>query len=162
MRECLSKRTKNGSSSDRAIIILFFLAGGAAVFFSPIPVPNVLGTRGLLSGILCGVLLLSASTLGGFLLPVFALIFGAVTECAAMSFADSFTAGTQWQLRPILCSAVLVPVFFLVLLHGMSLSGCVQAALLGGNPTARTDYRRELGSQLACALVGFAAIFYFY
>ena len=159
MREAKLPSAGAPGVSDRLLIFVFFLAGGAAAFFLPFLNFAPLRERVVLGGMLTATLLFSVSVLGGVLLPVFALCFGACTERAAMAFSAS---GGSAQLRILLCSLVLTPILFLVLLHGLSISGSIQAAVRGGNPTARTDYRRELGSQLACALVGFAAIFYFY
>jgi hypothetical protein len=156
--KCASKNVL--AFSDRLIIFAFFLAGAAASYFCSFSFPSALSPRLFLCGMLGLMLLSSASLFGNFLLPICALAAGSFSEQIAGFCVSSWLEGVR-EYRVIFGSAVLVPVFFLCAVHGMAVSGTVQAVLERGGPSVREVCRREIIILVFFAIVGLAAIFYF-
>lgn len=148
--------------TDQIVIFAFFLAGTAAAFFGSELVPSVTHPRLFLSGLMITVLLLSASTVGCVLLPLCALLMGCFAEQSAGLGVASWFSDGQLQLRLMLSAAVLIPVFFMASVHGMTVSAALQMTLQRGSPTARTVFHRELSLVALFILLAFAVIFYFY
>ena len=151
-----------GCESDRLVVFAFFMAGAAAMYFLGLPVSALPAPRIVLTGLLGAVLLLSLSALGGVLLPVCALAFGALSQQTALAALPLSPEYGALDLRLIASSFLLVPVFFLASVHGMKVSAYFQTALQHGGPTVKTAFQRELAVLAFLTLFGCAAVFYFY
>ena len=149
-------------NADRILIFLFFLVGVFASYFGFPNLPDEISPRFLFGGLLGLVLLLSTSCAGFLLLPMCTLVFGAYTERAAMTWCSQCQGIPVSDLNTVFCSMVLVPVFFLAAIHGLNVSSSMMEAVQKGSPTAREVFRHEMLCLLFLALLGCAAIFYFY
>lgn len=148
--------------SDRLLIFLFFLVGAFASFFGSFSLPENLPPRLLYGALLGAVLLLSASCLGFLMLPLCALLFGAFLEQDAMLWLLAWQERQTADFKVLICSAILAPVFFLAAVHGLTVSNSLTEAVRRGSPTLRDRIRIETVCVLLLALMGCAAIFYFY
>lgn len=147
---------------DALMIFTFFAAGSSLAYFHSFEIPGMDRPRVLLSLLLGCVFLLSLSMWGTALLPFCAFAAGIFAEHYAL-LAGGMDAGepiARWGA--LLCGAVLIPVYFLNLAHGMSASAALTAALERGSPTARATFRRELIMVSGLTLMGYTCIFFFF
>ena len=149
-------------SSDRAVIFAFFVAGAAFARFTAISFPVELPDRLLYGGILTAVALLSLSVLGTYTIPALALLLGALVERSAALWLCGWDLRQVPDLRAVGCAALLVPAFFLTATHGMAASASILASLGRGSPSARATLRQELAVACFFAVLGLAAVFFFY
>ena len=147
-------------TTDALLIFAFFVVGSLAAFFASVKLPGQACPRQVYSVLLGGVYLLSVSAWGNTLIPLFSMACGVFTEQKTMLSVFVGQQTVDWGA--LLCSAVLVPVFFLCTAHGMAVSSALSAALERGSPTARSVFHRELALVSIFTLAGFACVFYFF
>ena len=157
----ISQREKN-LISDRTLLFAFFAAGASVACFGSVRLALFTEPRLFFSGLMAGVLLFSASLLGGYLLPLAAMLLGAFTEQTAAASAALWRSARLLDLPTLAPGLILVPVFFLAAVHGMAVTSAVQGAMQRGSPTARAVFHRELAAVFIFVLMAFAAIFFFY
>ena len=150
------------SASDRLLILLYFGIGASAALFGLLPLPDIQSPRLLLCALFGAVILFSSSSFGWLLLPICVFFFGFYAQKETMGFLKSFSGLGVEEIRQVICSMILLPAFFLTGTHGLCVSAALQNALGSSGPTAREVYQKEFCCVLLSALVGLAAVFYFY
>lgn len=150
------------SVSDRLVITFFFAAGAALAFFGASAFPSIEKPRLFWSALMTAVLLFSISMAGGVLLPLCSLSCGAFVEQGALNWIAEMDQEVSCGFRVPVSGIVLVSVFFLAAVHGLTVSAAIQTAAQRGSPTAREIYRQELPLVFLFALAALAAAFYFY
>lgn len=148
---------------QRLLIFLFFTTGSvlsqliSSVTYLPENVQPVLLICAFTFGI---VLILSASVLGIALLPMCAFAFGWLFGEYAEIAVESFKFGAGLDVKGLMLSAVVVPIFFIVSVRGMYTSEMLGSMLDNCNASARAEYNKAYIPIAAAAVAGMLAVYF--
>lgn len=155
-------RKETVSASDGLLIFVFFLIGAAAAISGQLRIPEMDSPRLFFCALFGAVILLSTSSFGWLFLPLCVFVYGLYAEQSAITWSRGFLTDGFGELRQVLCSFFILPAFFLTGTHGLCVSSALHNALDGAGPTSRAVYQTGFSRVLLSALLGLAAVFFFY
>lgn len=153
-----------GDGLRTVFIFLFFLLGALSsrtVLGNVLPAgEDAIPKAGLYALCFCAVPVFSSSVWGTVLLPGCALVFGCVCGQHAAELVRTLYAGAGMELRSLLVCLTAVPLFFLLAVRGMRISGMLGAMLDRSGVQARADYNREYIPLILTVLTGMIAVYF--
>lgn len=98
--------------------------------------------------------ILACSIFGLLFLPLYSVLFGAVSYSMISVITDQFMSGAPLKADSLICFAIITPAFFVIAVHGMRVSEILIKLLCNNSLSGKETFNRY---QLSSAFILMAA-----